>query len=66
VGPKLAVDLHVVVDPDLSVEQGHGIAEEVRRTLINKGPKVEDVLVKVEPDDGQRTGEFEPVRTGRT
>jgi cation diffusion facilitator family transporter len=58
VGPKLAVDLHVVVDPELSVEQGHGIAEAVRHTLLEEGPKVEDVLVKVEPDDGQRTDEF--------
>ena len=43
VGSKLAVDLHVVVDPSLSVEQGHGIAEAVKRILIKDGPKVEDV-----------------------
>ena len=61
VGSKLAVDLHVVVDPDLSVEEGHGIGEAVKRALIDEGPKVQDVLVKVEPDDGRRTGEFEVV-----
>jgi len=60
-GPHLAVDLHVVVDSDLSVEQGHSIAETVKHALIEHGPKVHDVLVKVEPDDGQRTGEFEAV-----
>jgi cation diffusion facilitator family transporter len=52
VGPKLAVDLHVVVDPELSVEQGHDIAERVRLALIEGGPKVDDVLVKIEPDRG--------------
>ncbi len=59
VGSKLAVDLHVVVDPALSVEQGHSIGEAVKRALIYEGSKVQDVLVKVEPDDGRRSGEFE-------
>ncbi len=63
VGPKLAVDLHVVVDPGLSVEEGHAIGETVRRTLLENGPKVHDVLVKVEPDNGHSSGEVEPVPT---
>jgi cation diffusion facilitator family transporter len=54
VGPNLAVDLHVVVAPDLNVEQGHAIGESVRRKLIDEVPEVHDVLVKVEPDDGPR------------
>ncbi len=52
VGPNLAVDLHVVVDPGLSVEQGHAIGEAVRQRLINRGQQVQDVLVKVEPANG--------------
>lgn len=59
VGPRLAVDLHIVVDPDLNVEQGHEIAEAVKIALMAEGPGVHDVLVKVEPDDGRRTGEFD-------
>jgi len=61
VGPRLAVDLHIVVDPDLNVEQGHEIAEAVKIALMAGGPGVHDVLVKVEPDDGHRTGEFDVV-----
>lgn len=61
VGPRLAVDLHIVVDPDLNVEQGHEIAEAVKIALLAGGPGVQDVLVKVEPDDGHRTGEFDVV-----
>jgi len=56
VGPNLAVDLHVVVDPGLSVEQGHAIGEAVRQMLINRGQQVQDVLVKVEPDNGVLNG----------
>jgi len=52
VGPKLAVDLHIQVDAGLSVEEGHAIGESVRQTLIESGPKVIDVLVKVEPYRG--------------
>lgn len=57
VGPNLAVDLHVVVDPGLSVEEGHAIGEAVRRTLIERDEQVHDVLVKVEPDDGLGSGD---------
>jgi divalent metal cation (Fe/Co/Zn/Cd) transporter len=56
VGPNLAVDLHVVVAPDLSVEEGYAIGESVRQLLIREVPEVHDVLVKVEPDDGLRSG----------
>jgi cation diffusion facilitator family transporter len=56
-GPRLSVDLHVVVAADLSVEQGYAIGEAVRRALLERGERVADVLVKVEPDDGTRSGE---------
>jgi divalent metal cation (Fe/Co/Zn/Cd) transporter len=47
----------VVVDPSPSVEQGHAIGEAVRRRLIADGPGVHDVLVKVEPDSENRSGD---------
>jgi cation diffusion facilitator family transporter len=49
VGPNLAVDLHVEVNAELSVEEGHAIGEAVRQRLLDRGPKVADVLVHVEP-----------------
>jgi cation diffusion facilitator family transporter len=61
VGPDLAVDLHVVVDRDLSIEQGHAIGEAVRQKLISTCDNVTDVMVKVEPDDGQRSGAYRVV-----
>lgn len=60
VGSTLAVDLHVVVDPALSVEEGHAIGEAVKRRLLERGSKVGDVLVKVEPDVDQPSGEWLP------
>ena len=50
IGPGLQVDLHVLVDPAISVRAGHDIATAVCR-LLESGPDVVDVLVHVEPSD---------------
>lgn len=55
IGPGLQIDLHVLVDPDLTVHQGHNIAGAVKRRLLRDVPEVVDVLVHVEP-----YGESEP------
>jgi cation diffusion facilitator family transporter len=49
IGADLAVDLHVAVDPNLSVGEGYQIARAVREVLLEQGPKVSDVLVQIEP-----------------
>lgn len=46
---NLAVDLHIMVTPDLSVYHGHEIAKAVRSRLISQGPDVLDVVVHIEP-----------------
>jgi len=51
IGPGFQVDLHVLVEPELSVREGHAIAGVVKERLLNKGPNVIDVLVHVEPYD---------------
>jgi len=48
-GPGLQIDLHVLVDPQLTVREGHDIAGAVKRRLLAEGPEVLDVLVHVEP-----------------
>ncbi len=50
IGPNLQVDLHIAVDPQLSVRTGHDIAEKVKHRLIDQGPDVLDVVVHLEPD----------------
>ncbi len=49
IGPGLQVDLHVLVEPELSVRQGHAIAGVVKQCLLEEGPNVVDVLVHIEP-----------------
>ena len=48
-GHSLAVDLHIEVDKEMTVKDGHDISETVKRTLIEKGPEVADVVVHLEP-----------------
>jgi cation diffusion facilitator family transporter len=43
------VDLHVEVDPKITVEAGHDIATDVRAHIRNSVPEIADVLVHVEP-----------------
>lgn len=45
------VDIHVEVDPDLSVRDGHEIARAVKRALLASPLRITDVLVHIEPAD---------------
>ena len=48
-GLRYHVDLHLEVDPDLTVRRSHYIAHEVRDRVLAELPWVADVLVHVEP-----------------
>jgi len=43
------VDMHVEVDPQLTVQQAHQIAHEVKDSVRERLPAVSDVLVHIEP-----------------
>ncbi len=49
IGPGFQVDLHVLVKPDLTVQEGHDIAGAVKARMIDQVPDVVDVLVHIEP-----------------
>jgi len=51
-GLKYHVDLHLEVDPDISVRESHDIAQKVRARIKDELPWVADVLVHVEPWPG--------------
>lgn len=52
-GNRVSMDIHVQVDPDLTVRQGHDIATEVERRIRASSADVLHVVVHVEPaDDG--------------
>ncbi len=55
IGSGIEVDLHVLVDPQLTVEEGHSISEEVERRLIDYVSDVVDVVVHLEPyEEGKK------------
>lgn len=44
------VDLHAIVDGDLSVQQGHSLAHELKDHLQKSIPEIAEVLIHIEPD----------------
>ncbi|MGM0593046.1 MAG: cation diffusion facilitator family transporter [Pseudomonadota bacterium] len=53
-GGEALVDVHVIVDPKLSVSEGHYIGEKVRKRLIDEVDEVTDVMVHVDPEDDEQ------------
>lgn len=49
-GFEYYVDLHVVVNGDMSVREGHRIAHEVKDAILDAYPRINDVLIHIEPD----------------
>lgn len=52
-GPDALVDVHVQVNPHISVSEGHRIAEHIRERLIQDLDEVSDVLVHIDTEDDQ-------------
>lgn len=48
---RALVDAHILVDPRISVSEGHSIAERARGRVLHSHPAVADVLVHVDPED---------------
>ncbi len=49
-GSQIFVELHIVVDPKITVEQGHAIAHEVRVRLLQEFVDVTRVIVHMDPE----------------
>jgi cation diffusion facilitator family transporter len=52
-GQDIFVDVHVLVDPFISVSAGHYIAQDVHHRLLQKLPKIKDVTVHIDPEDDE-------------
>jgi cation diffusion facilitator family transporter len=44
------VDLHMIVDKNITVKEGHTIAHRLKKVLIREIPEISDVLIHMEPD----------------
>jgi cation diffusion facilitator family transporter len=53
-GGDALVDLHVQVDPCISVSEGHQIGDTVRRRLMDRVDEVTDVTVHIDPEDDEQ------------
>jgi len=52
-GSQVLVDVHIMVDPELSVSEGHQIGERVRGELTGNLEEVTDVTVHIDPEDDE-------------
>ena len=52
IGGKVTMDVHVLVEPDLTVRQGHDIATAVQKSVQRADADIVDVNVHVEPWEG--------------
>jgi cation diffusion facilitator family transporter len=56
-GGRYFVDMHVEVDPQMTVVRAHGIAHEVKDRVREKLPQIQDVLVHIEPAGQEAKGD---------
>lgn len=52
-GGEALMDLHIEVDPHLSVSEAHFISECVRQKVVNEFEEVLDVLVHIDPENDE-------------
>ena len=50
-GMKFHVDLHAMVNSEISVKQGHDLAHKLKDTLSQKIPSLGNILIHIEPDE---------------
>ena len=49
IGEAIFVDMHILVDKNITVKEGHDIAKEVKKTLLKQNSNILDVLIHIEP-----------------
>lgn len=60
-GEDAYIDAHIIVDPRISVSEGHVIGDTVRDNLIAKFDDVVDVLVHIDPEDDEYKHKINPL-----
>jgi cation diffusion facilitator family transporter len=53
-GFEYYIDMHVIVNGDISVHNGHEISHKVKDTLVESFPNISDVLIHIEPATDER------------
>ncbi|MGQ9658638.1 MAG: cation diffusion facilitator family transporter [Thermochromatium sp.] len=60
-GGQILADVHVLVDPDISVSEGHMISVLVEQRLKREISEMEDVIVHIDPEDDANKPEVQPL-----
>ena len=50
---NILVDVHIQVDPRLSVSEGHRIGDVVRQSLLNQEDGITDVTIHIDPENDE-------------
>lgn len=50
-GMKYHIDLHITVDKDISVKEGHAISHKLKDKLQEEMPEISNILIHVEPNE---------------
>ena len=53
-GNKIYVDIEIAVDGDLTLREGHAIAERIHSTIEQSFPKVKHIMVHVNPSGEEK------------
>ena len=61
-GHRLLAELNVAVEPTLTVDRGHAIADDVHRSLLHEVPRLAEVMVHVDPHGHEPHGPKTPSR----
>jgi len=54
-GGAIWADIHIIVDPDMTVREGHDLSHKVRDLLVNSDLHIVDVVVHLEPPSPSRS-----------
>jgi len=50
----IILDVHIQVNPKISVSEGHYIAEKIKAHLIKNIANIQDVMVHIDPEDDEK------------
>lgn len=52
-GKDMYVDVHIIVESYISVSEGHHIAQQVHKNLLDEFAEIKDVTIHVDPEDDE-------------
>jgi cation diffusion facilitator family transporter len=50
-GMNFHVDLHIIVNGEISIKEGHSISHKVKDRLMNELPEIANILIHIEPNE---------------